>query len=142
MDTYRKQLFKELVHFRTFINLIEVLMESAEVPVAAVVLLDAVLQIRACQNRIAQSVRYYTPPGNQNLLIKIVTRPFCLVKSRTIKMPLKCGRALFTSFTFCNNIGSYSLRLNTRIYICIHSSIFYLLELAVMINLHKNKVPQ
>ena len=56
------------------------------------------------------------------------------------KMPLKCGRALFTSFTFCNNIGSYSLRLNTRIYICIHSSIFYLLELAVMINLHKYRL--
>ena len=69
-------------------------------------------------------------------------------------MPLKRGRALFTSFVFCNNKGSYSLRLNmriyicihssiyslrlnTRIYICIHSSIFYFLELAVMINLHK-----
>ena len=48
------------------------------------------------------------------------------------------GPALFTSFAFCNNTGSYSLRLNTRIYICIHSSIFYLLELAVMINLHNS----
>ena len=46
------------------------------------------------------------------------------------------ARALITSLAFCNNNISYSLRLNTRIYICIHSSIFYLLELAVMINLH------
>ena len=32
------------------------------------------------------------------------------------KMPLKCGRALFTSFTFCNITGSCSLRLIKRIY--------------------------
>ena len=52
------------------------------------------------------------------------------------KTPPKPGRALFTSFTFCKITSSYSLRLNKRIYICIHSSIFYLLELAFMTNLH------
>ena len=48
----------------------------------------------------------------------------------------KAGVLCFTSVTFCNNNGSCSLRLNERIYICIHSSVFYLIELAVIINLH------
>ena len=42
-----------------------------------------------------------------------------------------------TSYTFWNNNSSCSLRLDERIYIPIHWSVFYLLELAVMINLHK-----
>ena len=45
-----------------------------------------------------------------------VTRPFSLVKVTYNKTPLKCRRGLFTTFTFCNNMGSYSLRLNTRIH--------------------------
>ena len=69
--------------------------------------------------------------------ISIVTRPFCLVESHIVKTLLKAGVLCFTSYTFCNNNGSCSLRLNERIYICIHLFVFYLLELAVMINLHK-----
>ena len=53
------------------------------------------------------------------------------------KAAAKAGVLCFTSFTFCNNNISCSLRLNERIYNRIHSSVFYSLELAVMINLHK-----
>ena len=68
-------------------------------------------------------------------MFTIVTRPFCLVESHIVKDGAKAGVLCFTSFTFCYNI-SCSLRLNKRIYICNHSSVSYLIELAVMINLH------
>ena len=58
-----------------------------------------------------------------------VTRPFCLVESHIVKTLDKADVLCFTSYTFCNNDGSCSLRLTERIYI-------YLIELAVMINLH------
>ena len=74
---------------------------------------------------------------NGSLSVPIVTRWFCLVESHIVKTLLRVGVFCFTSFTFCNNNGSCSLRSNERIYICIHSSVFYLIELAVMINLHK-----
>ena len=60
-----------------------------------------------------------------------VTRPFCLVEWHIVKTLLWAGVLCFTSYTFCNNNGSCSLRLNERICICIHSSVFYLIELAV-----------
>ena len=50
----------------------------------------------------------------------------------------KAGVLCFTSLTFCNNNISCSLRLNERIYDRTHSSVFYLLELAFMINLHNS----
>ena len=53
----------------------------------------------------------------------IVTRPFCLVESHIVKTLPKAGVLCFTSYTFCNNNGSCSLRLNEKIYICIHSSV-------------------
>ena len=65
-----------------------------------------------------------------------VTRPFCLVDPHIFKDAAKAGVLCFISFTFCNNNISCSLRLNKRIYNWIHSSEFYLQELAVMINLH------
>ena len=65
-----------------------------------------------------------------------VTRPFCLVESHIVKDAAKAGVLCFTSFTFCNNNSSCSLRLSERIYICINSSVSYLIliELAVMIH--------
>ena len=62
-----------------------------------------------------------------------VTRPFCLVESHIVKDAAKAGVLCFTSFPFCNNNISCSLRLNERINIRIHSSVFYLLELAVIL---------
>ena len=48
----------------------------------------------------------------------------------------KAGVLCFTSLTFCNNNFSCSSRLNKRIHNRIHSSVFYLVELVFMINLH------
>ena len=41
-----------------------------------------------------------------------VTRPFCLVESHIVKTLPKAGVLCFTSYTFCNNNSSCSLRLN------------------------------
>ena len=63
-----------------------------------------------------------------------VTRPLCLVESHTLDAARRV-LSLFTSLTFCK-VWAVAPWDRTREYICIHSSVFQLLELFAMISWH------
>ena len=74
-----------------------------------------VVEIGACPLCDNKCYVYFAFQTKQSCGSKGVTRPFCLVESHIVKTLLKAGVLCFTSYTFCNNNGSCSLRLNERI---------------------------